>query len=111
MPINFSNILFTHCSTEFSSRSLWPLDGTLKGTITPGQSGPGSNSNEGVLHTTKNSRAEASQPDAINYRTQDTLFFGGGSYSSAGDTVSIFYAPVIFVKSLLLLIGAKYFET
>ena len=30
--------------------SIWPIDRTLSGTTTPGQSGPGSNGNEGVLH-------------------------------------------------------------
>ena len=28
--------------------SVWPIDGTQAGTNTPGQSGPGSNVNEGV---------------------------------------------------------------
>ena len=30
--------------------SVWPIDGTLTGTTTLGQGGPGSNGNEGVLH-------------------------------------------------------------
>ena len=30
--------------------SIWPIEGTLTGTFTSGQSGAGSNSNEGVLH-------------------------------------------------------------
>ena len=30
--------------------SLWPKDGTLRGTTTRGQSEPGSNGNEEVLH-------------------------------------------------------------
>ena len=30
--------------------SIWLIDGTLIDTIAPGQSGPGSNSNEGLLH-------------------------------------------------------------
>ena len=34
-------------STQFSS--IWPIDRTLSGATTPGQSGTGSNGNEGVL--------------------------------------------------------------
>ena len=34
-------------SMQFSS--IWPIDRTLSGATTPGQSGPGSDSNEGVL--------------------------------------------------------------
>ena len=36
----------------FKQIYLTPRDRTLKGTTTPGQSGPGSNGNEGVLHIT-----------------------------------------------------------
>ena len=42
----FQTIQFT-ISTQFSS--IWPIDKTLLGTDTPGQSGPGSNGNEGVF--------------------------------------------------------------
>ena len=35
-------------STQFSS--IWLIDRTLSGATTPGQSGPGSDDNEGVLH-------------------------------------------------------------
>ena len=33
-----------------SNSSIWPIDKTLSGATTPGQSGPGSKGNEGVLH-------------------------------------------------------------
>ena len=33
-----------------SNSSSWPIDKTLSGAPTPGQSGPGSNGNKGVLH-------------------------------------------------------------
>ena len=33
-----------------SNSSIWLIDWTLSGATTPGQSGPGSNGNEGVLH-------------------------------------------------------------
>ena len=32
--------------------SVWPIDRTQSGATTPGQSGPGSNGNEEVLHIT-----------------------------------------------------------
>ena len=35
-----------------SNSSIWPMDRTLSGAITPGQSGPGSIGNEGVLGIT-----------------------------------------------------------
>ena len=36
--------------------SIWHIDRTLTGTTSPGQSGPGSNGNEGVLHITQSWR-------------------------------------------------------
>ena len=41
----FKQIYLTH--TGNSNRSIWPIDGTLTGTLD--QSGPGSNSNEGLI--------------------------------------------------------------
>ena len=35
----------------FLNRSILPIDGTLTGITTPGQSGPGNNGNEGILLT------------------------------------------------------------
>ena len=47
--------------------SVWPIDGTLIITTTPGQSGPGSSGKEGWVYASKSSRTEASPLD-----TQDT---------------------------------------
>ena len=52
--------------------SSWPIDGTLTGAITPGQSGPGSNGNEGVLQISQSSGTGASLLDADLSHTQDT---------------------------------------
>ena len=41
----------------------FPIDGTLTGTITPDQNGPGSNGNVEVLHIPQSSRTAASQSD------------------------------------------------
>ena len=40
--------------------SIQPIDGTLTGTTTPGQSGPGSNGDEGVLHIPQTSKTGTS---------------------------------------------------
>ena len=48
---------FFSISTQFSS--IWPIDRTLSGATTPGQSGPGSDGNEGVLHIPVYSTAPA----------------------------------------------------
>ena len=42
-----------------------PIDGTLEGTNTPGQSGPGSSDDEGVLHIPQTSRTGTS-PSEFN---------------------------------------------
>ena len=71
--------------------SIWPINGIFTHTTTPGQCESERNGNEEVLHTPQSSKTGASFPDAIEYHTQDTpLNGGGGSYSSAGDTVSAF---------------------
>ena len=46
--------------TQFSS--IWPIDRTLSGATTPGQSEPWSNSNEGVLRIPPNSRITETSP-------------------------------------------------
>ena len=42
------------------NNSIWPINGTLIGTTTQGQSGPGSNGNEGVLPIPQSSRTRTS---------------------------------------------------
>ena len=61
--------------------SIWPIDGILIGTTTPGQSEPGSNSNKTVLHALRSSRTGATLPDIVLCHTQDTPFLEqGGSH-------------------------------
>ena len=64
-----------------SNSSIWLIDRTLSGAL--GQSGPGSDGNEGVLSIPQNSSiTRASQSDClVSY--QDTRWSGEGSYSSA----------------------------
>ena len=42
-------------SLSLNACSIWPIDRTLLGATTPGQSGPGSDGNEGVLHIPQSS--------------------------------------------------------
>ena len=58
--------VFLSNTNKSANRSIWPIDGTLTGTTTLGQSGSGSNGNERVL-----SRSP------ISSHTQDTLFLEG----------------------------------
>ena len=55
--LNVKTVLFRtiqfSINTQFSS--IWPMDRTLSGATTPGQSGPGSNDNERVLHILQSS--------------------------------------------------------
>ena len=49
-----------------SNTSIKPVDTTLTGAITPGQSGPGSNGNEGILRIFQSSSInEASPSDCL----------------------------------------------
>ena len=48
-----------------SNSSIWPIDKTLSGATTAGQSGFGSNGNEGVVHIPQRSKTRASISDCI----------------------------------------------
>ena len=77
--------------------SIWPLDRTLSGTTTPGQSGLGSDGNEGVLRIPQSSITGTSPSNClISY--QDTCWGGGltplqSVYSTADWAIqNVFYA-------------------
>ena len=42
--------------------SIWPIDRTLSGATTPGQSGPGSDGNEGMLRIPQSSNLTGTSP-------------------------------------------------
>ena len=48
-----------------SNSSIWPINRTLSGATTPGQSGPGKNENKGVLGIPLSFRAGASPSDGL----------------------------------------------
>ena len=45
-----------------SNSSIWPVAETLSGATTPGQSAPGSDDNEGVLHIPQSSNITGASP-------------------------------------------------
>ena len=49
----------SHSSIQMSNSFIWPIDRTLSGATNQGQSGLGSNGNEGVLHIPQLSQAGA----------------------------------------------------
>ena len=71
LPIKFN---MNHVCTQFKCQTVL-IDGTLSGAITPGQSGPRSNGNEGALRIPRSFRIGASPWDCLmSIRT----FVGGG---------------------------------
>ena len=65
---------------QFSS--IWPIDRTLSGATTPGQSGSGSVGIEGVLHIPQSSSITGTSPtDCLVLYLGHS--WGGGSYFSA----------------------------
>ena len=86
--IQFSmNILFS---------SIWPIDKTLSDATTPGQSGPGSNCNEGVLHIPQSSGITGTPPpDCLVSYPEHSL---GKSYPSAEKQSVYFTTPASWTR-------------
>ena len=64
---------------------------TLPSTTIPGQSGPGSNGNENVLHTHQSSRTTTSPSDAVYCRTLSRHpILEVVAFPPAGDTIIVF---------------------
>ena len=80
--VSFSNHLYYKVS-HFKK-----LDETLAGTTSQGQSGPGSNVNQGVLHIPQTSRTRASLFNAVLCHTQNTPL--SGYYHPADNAIGIF---------------------
>ena len=64
------NHLFAHNVNGFKyskllDSSIWLIDGTLRGTTTPSQSGPGSDGSEGVFHIPQDFKAGTSPSDVL----------------------------------------------
>ena len=70
--------IYQKCIVEMSNSYFLPIDKTLAGVSIPGQSGPGSDGNEGVLYISLSSSiTEASPSDCLVSYTR-TLVGGGG---------------------------------
>ena len=85
----FQTIQFS-ISTLFSS--IWPIDRTLSGVATPGQSGPGSNSNERVIHIPQSSSITGALPSDfwVSYLGHS---LGERVLPLCREAVSVFYCP------------------
>ena len=82
-------------STQFSS--IWPIDKTLSSATTSGQSGPGSNGNEGVLYIPQSSSIIGiSLSDCLVPYPEHSL--GRGSYPSAEKQLMYSTAPADWAK-------------
>ena len=81
---------FSLAKVQFSS--IWPIDRTLSGATTPGQSGPRSVSNEGVICIPQNSSITGTLPSNCLVSFPGHLLWGGVSYPSA-KIVGVFYNP------------------
>ena len=66
---------------QFSS--IEPIDRALSGATTPGQSGPGSDDNEGVLHIPQSSSIAGTSPSDCLVSYPGHSLGGVGSYPSA----------------------------
>ena len=76
-------------STQFSS--IWPIDRTLSGATTPGQSGPGSDGIEGVLYILQSSSiTEISPSDCLVLYPEHLL---GVVLPLCREAVGLFYSP------------------
>ena len=72
-----------------------PLIGPLSGATTPGQSGPGSNGNEGVPRIPQSSSITGTSPsDCLVSYPGHSCVCGGGSYPSAEKQLVYSTAPV-----------------
>ena len=85
----------TGCHMEDLPRAMdnRDIDGTLRGTTTPGQSRPGSNSNEEELHISQSSRSGASPLDGLASYPRHS-FSGNGRRSYISAEMQLAYSTV-----------------
>ena len=91
-------------SIQFSS--IWRIHRTLSDATTPGQSGPGSNGNEGVLRISESSSITGTSPPdrLVSYLGH---LLGMGVLPLCRDAVSVFYCPKLTGQSSFLLIPSE----
>ena len=74
-----------------SNCSTWPIDRTLSGATTPGQSGPGYDGNEGVLHIPESSSITGASLSDCLVSYLGHLF--GEVLPLYRDGIGVFYSP------------------
>ena len=74
-----------------SNSSIWPLDRTLSGATTLGQSGPESDGNEGVHLIPQSSKTEATSSGRL--MSYPRHFCGGEVLPLHRDAFIVFYSP------------------
>ena len=96
-------------STQFSS--IWPIDRTLSGATTPDQSGPGSDSNEEVLHISQTSNITGASPsDCLVSYPGHSLAGGWGVLTPSAEMQSVYStAPADWVTFNFVFICSKNF--
>ena len=77
--------LFIFCAVASNMNdfktSIWPIDRSLTSTGSLDQTAPGSNSNEGVIHSPQISRTRSSPLDTVkNYSQEHIIFRKGASF-------------------------------
>ena len=93
LTVLFQTIPFS-ISTHFSS--VWPIDRILSGATTPGQWGPRSDGNEGLLHILQSFRDEVSPPDGLISYPRHSL----GEFYFSGEMLSVYFSvPVDLATS------------
>ena len=100
--VPFQTIQF-RVSMQFCS--IWPIDWTLSGATIPGQSGTGSDGNEGVLHIPQSSSITGTSPSDCFAIYPEHSFAGGGL------TVSVFYCQSRLGKERVVGIANFYCES
>ena len=104
---NFISNNSVSISIQFSS--IWPIDRTLSGATILGQSGSGSDGNEGVLHIPQSFSITGTSPSDCFVSYQDIHSGGGGFYSSAEHQSVYSTAPANWAR--LPLNGSRYNKT
>ena len=81
--------------------SIWPIDRARSGATTQGQSGPGSDSNEGILRVPQSSSITGTSPSdcLVSYPGQSS----GGVLRFFKGAVSAFYSPSWLGKTLYMI--------
>ena len=88
---------------------LFNTDRALSGATMPGQSGPGSNGDEGVLHIPQSPSITGTSPSDCLVSYQD-IHWGGGGLPLCRGAISVSYSPSQLDNTLELNVKQFYFR-